>query len=167
MSIEQRKAIGQTYSTMRGFFRQYELIYLVCDERDVVRLRTNYRTGEYVRLYHTLTTPDDSRRLFLQYLQWIGNLRRQPEWYNALTDNCTSNVTSYLVRNHVGGLSTWDWRSVLNGLGDRMLYDDGDLATGGLPFQDLAKQAYINEEARRLGDDPDFSRDIRRGHPGF
>jgi len=67
----------------------------------------------------------------------------------------------------VGGLSTWDWRSVLNGLGDRMLYDDGDLATGGLPFQDLAKQAYINEEARRLGDDPDFSRDIRRGHPGF
>ena len=56
-SIEQRKTIGQTYSTLRGFFRQYELIYLIADERDVIRLRTNYRTGEDVRLYHTLTNP--------------------------------------------------------------------------------------------------------------
>jgi hypothetical protein len=167
MSIEQRKTIGQTYSTLRGFFRQYELIYLVSDERDVVRLRTNFRKGEDVRLYHTLTQPDDARRLFLQYLQWIEDLRRHPQWYNALTDNCTSSVTSYLARNHVGGLSHWDWRLLLNGLGDQMLYDYGDLATGGLSFKALSGQALINDEAKSLGDDPNFSRDIRRGHPGF
>jgi hypothetical protein len=167
MSIEQRRAVGQAYSTLRGFFRQYELIYLVADERDVVRLRTDYRTGEDVRLYHTLTTSTDSRRLFLQYLQWIDNIRREPEWYNALSANCTTSVTSYLAKNHIGGLSRWDWRSVLNGLGDRMLYDDGDLATGGLPFEDLAKQALINDKAKALGNDPTFSRDIRQGHPGF
>jgi hypothetical protein len=167
MSIEQRRAIGQSYSTLRGFFRQYELIYLVADERDVVRLRTDYRTGEYVRLYHTLANPDDSRRLFLRYLQWIETLRSHPQWYNALTDNCTTSVTSYLATHYVGGLSRWDWRSLLNGLGDRMLYDDGDLAAGGLSFQDLAKQALINDAAKRLGDDPNFSRDIRQGHPGF
>ena len=167
MSIEQRKTIGQTYSTLRGFFRQYELIYLVANERDVVRLRTNFRKGEDVRLYHTLTKPDDARRLFLQYLQWIEDLRLHPHWYNALTDNCTSSVTSYLARNHVGGLSRWDWRLLLNGLGDQMLYDYGDLATGGLSFKALGEQAFINDEAKSLGDDPNFSRDIRRGHPGF
>jgi len=94
-------------------------------------------------------------------------LRRHPQWYNALTDNCTSSITSYLARNHIGGLSRWDWRLLLNGLGDQMLYDDGDLATGGLSFKALSEQARINEEAKSLGDDPDFSRDIRRGHPGF
>jgi hypothetical protein len=83
MSIEQRKAVGQSYSTLRGFFRQYELIYLAADERDVVRVRTNYRTGEYVRLYHTLTKPEVARRLFLQYLSWIDTLRTHPQWYNA------------------------------------------------------------------------------------
>jgi len=167
MSIEQRKAIGQSYSTIRGFFRQYELIYIAADERDVVRLRTNYRTGEQVRLYHTLMTPDDSSRLFLRYLQWMENLRGRAEWYNALTDNCTTSVTSYLGRHHVGGLSRWDWRTVINGFGDRMLYDDEDLATGGLSFDELARQAVINDAAKRLRDDPEFSRDIRRGHPGF
>ncbi len=167
MSIEQRKAAGQSYSTVRGFFRQYELIYLVADERDVVRLRTDYRTGEYVRLYHTLTKPDDARRLFLQYLAWIELLREHPQWYNVLTNNCTSSVTSYLARIHLGGISRWDWRNLLNGYGDEMLYDDGDLATGGLSFPDLAKQALINDAAKKLGDDPNFSRDIRRGHPGF
>ncbi len=173
MSIEQRKVIGQSYSALRGFFRQYELIYLVADERDVVRLRTNYRTGEDVRLYHTLTKPDDARRLFLQYVEWIERLRNHPQWYDAVTDNCTSSVTSYLAKNHVGGVSRWDWRSLLNGYGDQMLYDDGDLATGGLSFQDLSVQALINTSAKSLdaakspGDNPDFSRDIRRGHPGF
>jgi len=167
MSIEQRKTIGQTYSTLRGFFRQYELIYLVSDERDVVRLRTNFRKGEDVRLYHTLTNPEDGRRLFLQYLRWIEDLRNHPRWYNALTDNCTSSVTTYLAKNDVGGLSRWDWRMLLNGLGDKMLYDHGDLATGGLAFEDLAHQALINDAAKKLGDDPNFSREIRRGHPGF
>jgi hypothetical protein len=76
-------------------------------------------------------------------------------------------VTTYLAKNKVGGISRWDWRNVFNGFGDQMLYDDGDLATGGLSFEELSKQAEINEAAKKLGEDPDFSRDIRHGHPGF
>ena len=92
MSIEARKTRGQEYSAFLGFFRQFELIHLVANERDVIRLRTNYRTGEVVRLYHTLMNPDDSRVFFLQFLQWIKRQRIQPEWYNALTDNCSSSL---------------------------------------------------------------------------
>lgn len=97
MSIEARKETGQSYSVVRGFFRQYHLICIVAEERDVVGLRTIHRAEDKVRLYRTLTSPDDARNLFLQYLKWIESLRTQPEWYNALTRNCTTRVISYLT----------------------------------------------------------------------
>jgi hypothetical protein len=67
-SIETRKEIGQFYSAIRGFFRQYELIYIVSGERDLVRLRTNYRTGEDVYLYHLNMDPARARARFLEYI---------------------------------------------------------------------------------------------------
>lgn len=167
MSIEGRKRVGQSYSALRGFFRQYNLIYVVAEERDVVRLRTNFRKDECVRLYHTKTNPRDAQRLFLAYLDWITEAAKMPEWYNALTSNCTSGIVSYLRRAKVGGLSRWDWRALLNGHGDEMLYDLGDLSSGGLSFAELRKQALINEAAQRADDAPDFSRRVRAGHPGF
>ena len=167
MSIEARKEVGEEYSAVLGFFRQYELIYLVAEERDVVRLRTNFRKGESVYLYRTLTTPADSRKLFVQYLRWMNETRAHPQWYNALTANCSSNVISYLASNHIGGLTLWDWRNVLIGSGDKMLYDLDDLVTGGLSFPELKRGALINPVARSAGDSPEFSRLIRVGKPGF
>jgi len=167
MSIEARKTVGQDYSALRGFFRQYELIYLVADERDVVRLRTNYRVGEFVRLYRTLLNPVDARNLFMQYLRWIEEQRNHPHWYNAITDNCSSSITSYLAAHHIGGFPWWDPRLLLNGMGEQMLYQDGDLATGGLSFTELTRQAAINGTAQKLDQDPGFSVHIRQGRPGF
>jgi hypothetical protein len=167
LSIEARKEVGETYSAVRGFFRQYELIYLVADERDVVRVRTNYRKGELVSLYRTRTTPQDARNLLRQYLTWMNDLRQQPEWYNALTSNCTSGLTNYLVKAKVGGLSRWDWRILFNGRGDEMLYQLGDLRSDGLSFPELQRRALINSAAQAADTDPDFSRRIRQGRPGF
>ncbi len=167
MSIEARKEVGESYSAVRGFFRQYELIYLAAEERDVVRLRTNYRRGESVYLYRTRTTPADARRLFLQYLRWMDQVRRKPEWYNALSSNCTSNVTGYLAASKVGGLSRWDWRNILNGRGDEMLYELGDLVADGLPFAELKIRALINPAAQHAASDATFSAIIREGRPGF
>jgi Domain of unknown function (DUF4105) len=165
-SIEARQSVGQEYSAFRGFFRQYELIYLLAEERDLVRLRTNYRHGEEVYLYHTRTTPADARRLFLAYLGWMNAARSQPQWYNALTDNCSTPFISYLARMKVGGVSRWDWRGILDGSGDRMLYQLGDLA-GDLPFAELKRRAWINPAARAAEAAPDFSRKIREHRPGF
>lgn len=167
MSIEARKELGENYSAVRGFFRQYELIYLAAEERDVVRVRTNYRQGESVYLYRTRTTPADARHLFLQYLRWMDQVRRKPEWYNAFLSNCTSNVTGYLAETKVGGLSRWDWRNVINGRGDEMLYELGDLVTDGLPFAELKARALINAAAQQGASDADFSALIREGRPGF
>ena len=161
MSIETRKEVGEVYSAVRGFFRYYELIYTVSDERDVVRLRTNYRKGEETYLFHTRATPEHARATFLNYLKKINRIHNRPEWYNALINNCTTNIAA------LAGESEWDWRVVLNGRADQMLYERGDLATANLPFAQLKEQAHINAAARAANDAADFSRRIRIGRAGF
>jgi hypothetical protein len=161
MSIETRKEVGEQYSAIRGFFRYYELIYTVSDERDVVRLRTNYRKGEETYLFHTRATPEHARATFLNYLKKINRIRNRAEWYNALTNNCTTNIAT------LAGEPQLDWRVLLNGRADQMLFERGDLATGNLPFAQLKQQAHINAAARAANDAPDFSRRIREGRAGF
>ena len=167
-SIETRNQVGQGYSAIRGFFRQYELLYIFADERDVVRLRSNYRTGEDVYLFHTTAGPDWSRQLFLQYIQEANKLRDHPKWYNAATDNCTTNIfTQMAATGHLpAGSSLHDWWILLNGRGTEILYRNGNFA-GKLPFPELMKKAYINPVARTVNDSPDFSRIIRENRPGF
>ena len=165
-SIETRKEIGESYSAIRGFFRQYELIYIVSDERDVVRLRSNYRKGEDVYLFHTRAGPKQARKLFLGYIEHTNQLRNRPEWYNALTNNCTTNIAVHAAAARGGKASRFDWRLLLNGKAPEMMYENGALA-GDLPFPELKQRAYINPAARAANDDPDFSRRIREGRPGF
>jgi hypothetical protein len=166
MSVETRKEVGETYSAVRGFFRYYELIYTIADERDVVRLRSNYRHGEDVYLFHSLATPEQARPIFLDYLARANRMRDHAEWYNALTNNCTTNIAKHVAKAR-GTPSRWDWRIILNGKADEMMYERGDLATGGLPLAQLKQQALINPAAQAANDSPDFSRLIRVGRAGF
>ena len=160
-SIETRKTVGQTYSTIGGLYRQYTLIYLVSDERDVIRLRTNYR-NEDIYLYHTTVPLDRARERFLEYVRSLNALRVQPRWYNAVTTNCTTAIRSQHPRNE---RVPWDWRILVNGKGDELLYEDRALVTGGLPFAELKARSLINERARAADKDPDFSRLIREHLP--
>ena len=167
-SIETRKQIGEGYSAVRGFFRQYELIYIFAAERDLIRLRTNYRHDEDVYLYHTTAGPEWSRALFLEYVRRANELHVHPEWYNAATSNCTTNIFEEmaLTGRLPAGSKRHDWRILLNGKADEMLYDGGNLA-GNLPFAQLKERVHINDVAHTVNEDPDFSRRIRVGRPGF
>jgi hypothetical protein len=166
-SVEARKEVGESYSAVWGFFRQYERIFILADERDVIRLRTNIRTDEEVRLYRTRLTRADSEALFREYLGWMNSARQSPEWYNALTANCTNSFTDFLVARGIGGVSRWDWRQVANGKGEEMLYDLGNFEAGGLSFLELQAKSLINDRAKAAGANGDFSRRIRVGLPGF
>jgi hypothetical protein len=166
MSIETRDVVGQGYSAIRGFFRQYALTYIAADERDVVRLRTNYRKEEEVYLFRTTVKPPTARRIFLEYLQRANELHRQPEWYNALTNNCTTNIAvSADEARHTS--RRFDWRVLLNGKMDEMMYGNGGLVTDGLSLPALKEQAHINPAAQAAGSRPDFSTIIREGRVGF
>jgi hypothetical protein len=160
-SIETRKTIGQQYSTLEGFYRQYTLIYVVADERDCIRLRTNYRR-EDVYLYHTLASPAQARQRFREYINTVNVLHENPRWYNAVTSNCT---TSIRAQRAVKLRAPWDWRILLNGKADEMLYQDHAIATGGLSFTELKQRSLIDERARAADQNPDFSNIIREGLP--
>ncbi|RYD19823.1 MAG: DUF4105 domain-containing protein, partial [Verrucomicrobiaceae bacterium] len=163
-SIETRKEVGESYSAIGGFYRQYELIYLVADERDVVRLRTNYRKGEEVYLYRLAITPEQARGRFMDYVRAVNELTTKPRWYNAATANCT---TSIRTQHDAKKRSPWDWRILLNGKGDEMLYERGALVTAGLPFAELKRRSLVNDAARAADTDPDFSTRIRANGPSF
>ena len=146
---------------MLGFFRQYELVYVLADERDVVRLRTNYR-GERVFLYRLTTSRAGARALLEQYLEEANTLAREPAWYNAFTENCTT-----AIWRNVRALSPdnpFDWRLLANGHLDRMLYERGRVDTS-LPFAELRQRSDITERAKACGSRDDFSRCIREGLP--
>lgn len=162
-SIETRKEKGEAYSAIKGFFKQYELTYVVADERDVVGLRTNYRK-EDVYLYRLKAEPELIRKVFLDYLRQVNRIHDRAEWYNALTSNCTTNIrghTAPYARN-----ARFDWRIIVNGFVDEMMYQRGTVDTS-LPFAELKKLSYINPKAQRAGRDPDFSLRIREGLPGM
>jgi hypothetical protein len=161
-SIETRKAVGQKYSALRGLYRQYTLIYVVADERDSIRVRSNYRQGEDVYLYHTLASPAQARARFREYINTINALHEHPRWYNALTSNCTTNIRT---QRSINQRMPWDWRMLVNGKADEMLYQRHLIATEGLPFTDLKQRSLINKRARAADQDPDFSRLIREELP--
>ena len=161
VSIETRKTVGEEYSALRGFFRQYELTYVLADERDLVLLRTNHR-NEDVYLYRLAFNPDVAGPVFLQYLDRINELYERPQWYNALISNCTTNI-----RGHARAYTSdarLDWRMLVNGFVDQMAYERGMLDTR-LPFAELKRISHINVRAQALGNDPDFSLRIREGLP--
>src|SRR5215471_3671949 len=160
-SIETRKTIGQMYSALEGLYRRYTLIYVVADERDCIRLRTNYR-HEDVYLYRTLASPVQARERFREYIKTLNVLHENPRWYNAVTSNCT---TSIRTQRAASLRAPWDWRILLNGKADEMLYQRHAIATGGLPFSELKQRSLINERARAADKDSDFSRIIREGLP--
>jgi hypothetical protein len=162
-SIETRKEKGEAYSSIAGFFKKYELIYVVGDERDLIRVRTSYRRPEeLVYLYRTRMNPDNARRLFLEYVGKINQLKEQPEFYNTLTTNCTTDVWS--LARALSDQVPLDWRVLLSGYFPEYAYDFGSLDTS-MPFAELKTRSLINDKAHAAGDDPGFAGRIRDGLP--
>jgi len=157
ISIETRKEKGESYSAIRGFFRQYELYYVIADERDLIGLRTNFR-GEQVYFYRMRVSDSQARALLIDYLNEVNRLADHPQWYNALTLNCTTAIRGHAQ--NIGSAGSWDWRLLANGHLDQLLYERGLIDTGAT-FDELRGRSNITERARAAGDSPDFSARIR------
>jgi hypothetical protein len=160
ISVELRKEVGETYHPVRGLFREYELAYVVGDERDLVRVRSNVRRDS-VYLYRVRTTPEQGRTLFRAMLERADRQRILPEFYNTLTNSCTSNIVDHV--NAIAPRSVpFSYKLLLPAFSDELAYDLGLLDTTK-PFADLKRNAFINDVAMAAADDPDFSAKIRVG----
>jgi Domain of unknown function (DUF4105) len=164
ISIETRRQRHQSYSTVAGFFKQYELFYVVADERDLIRLRTNYRKDppEDVYLYRTRAPADNARRLFLDYIREINSLAEKPEFYNALTTNCTTSILTHTRVNQTD--LPLSWKVLLSGYVPQYLYERYAIDTS-LPFEELKRRSHVNAAAKASDDAADFSQRIRTGLP--
>ncbi len=160
VSIEARKEKGEGYSTIKGFFRQYELIYIVADERDIIRLRTNFRQNpqEQVYLFSLTGTPGDPKRLFMDYFKDINNLNKNPAFYNTLTENCTTTIWMH-ARTTPDNIP-FSWKILLSGYAPEYLYENGRIDQS-IPFSELRKLAYINNKISMTNTSADFSKQIR------
>lgn len=159
VSVEVRKERDEEYNTLKGSARQYELMYVVADERDVIQQRTNFR-GEDVYLYHTTATPEAARLLLVDILGRVNQLAKTPEFYDTLTNNCTSNIVRHINRIKPNRIVA-DFRVLLPGYADELAYDEGLLVRRGT-FLETKRQAYINPPAQRYAGREDFSELIRR-----
>ena len=161
VSAEIRKEIGEKYTTMAGMANQFELIYLVADEKDLIRLRTHHRDAD-VYVYPTTATAEQSQRLFLDVAQRINKLQMKPEFYNTLTNNCTTSI-----QRHVNDLSEnripFGWQVLLPGHSAKYAYDLG-LLDNNLEFDELTRLALVNDLSDKYYDAPDFSKQIRQRH---
>ena len=163
VSIETRKEKGEAYSTIKGFFRQYELIYVVADERDVIGLRTNYRFNpvEDVYIYPLAGTVKDAQELFLAYVAKINVLKEQAEFYNTLTTNCTTTIWQN-AHSNIKRLPM-SWKILVSGYVPEYLYEHNRLKSQGLSFEALKEKVHANQRALDAGITKTFSQDIRKG----
>jgi hypothetical protein len=162
-SIETRKEKEEGYSTIKGFFKQYELIYIAGDERDLIRVRTDYRKPqEDVYLYRIRFNRERAQKLFMEYIKQINAMKEKPVWYNTLTTNCTTNIIMHIKT--FSDRIRYNWKILLSGYTPQYAYEIGALNTS-LPFAELKKKSYINPRAHVVGNDPEFSRKIREGLP--
>jgi hypothetical protein len=163
ISIDTRKEKGEEYSAVRGFFRQYELYYVVADERDVIGVRAGQR-GEQVFLYRIGMTQENARKLLLHYLEEVNELAATPRWYNALTHNCTTEIRWNLEA--IGLSNRLDWRVLANGYLDQLMYERKVIDTS-LPFDEMRAKSDVTLKASQADGAPDFSKRIRAGVPGM
>ena len=162
VSVEIRKERGETFSVLRGIYRNYEIMYVIGDERDIIALRTNLR-GETVYLYPTDATPERVREIFLSVLDAAEELRKQPAFYNTLTNNCSS-----AIRDHVNRFAAdkvpYDTRVLFPARADEFLIERGHVI-GADGLEEARRLYLINGKANEAGGDPFFSWRIRSLKP--
>ncbi len=159
VSVEIRKEVGESFSPLKGILRQYELTYVIADERDVIQLRTNHRKDD-VYLYPVTASKETIRTLFVDMLTRANILGEQPEFYNTLTNNCIINIT-----NHVNALVPktvpWDYRLIFPANSDVYAQDLGLIASG-MTIEEAREKYRVNTKAERYANDPEFSLKIRQ-----
>jgi len=160
VSVEIRKEVGESFDAKKGLLREYELMYLFADEKDAVKLRTNYRE-DIVYVYPVQTTPEKARLVFENIITRAKKLTENPEFYNTFTNNCTTNIIA-----HVNAINPkripLTYAAIFPEYSDIVAHKLG-LIPNNVPIEDVREKYKINKKAELYADSPDFSSRIREG----
>ncbi|MFH1662234.1 MAG: DUF4105 domain-containing protein [Candidatus Falkowbacteria bacterium] len=158
ISIEIRKKIGEEYSPLKGLFNKYEIMYVVADERDVIKLRTNHRKNN-VYVYPIKAKKEKKQALFLNMLNEVNELKDNPKFYNTITTSCSINIMK-----HVNSISSkkipFSYKIIMPEYSDKLAFDLGLIDTD-LSLEEARKTFLISEKARKCSENENFSKIIR------
>ena len=165
ISAEIRKEVGESFSAVKGLFRQYEIVYVIADARDVIKLRSNFRHDK-VFVYPVKTSRENMRRFFLSMLERANKLATEPEFYNTATKTCTTSIVGH-VNDIAPRRVPWSFKVLMPANSDELAYKIGLLDTAGpngakLTLAQMREKYLVNERAEKFKDAPDFSARIRR-----
>lgn len=160
ISVEGRKEQGESFSPVKGLLRQYELVYVIADERDALKFRANYRKHD-VFLYPMQMNKEDIQKLFVSMVTRANKLAREPEFYNTLTNTCATNLVAH-INKILPQRIPYSYKIALPMYSDQLMQDVGLIDTS-LPIKQLRAKYRINEKAMQFADDPPFSQRIREG----
>lgn len=158
ISVEARREPGETYGPLVGLFKQFELIYVIGDERDLIGSRAAFG-GYDVYVYPIRTTRERIRALFLEMTARANALAASPEFYNTLTNNCTSNVVAH-VNNIAPRRVPRGIKTILPGYADEVAYSLG-LIDNALTLDEARRRFRVNDRAKQFANDARFSARIR------
>ncbi len=158
ISVEIRKEKGEAFSALTGLFNNYELMYVIADENDAVKLRSNFRKDK-VYLFPVNAGKEKIKKLFMDMLKRTNSLKDNPEFYNTLYNTCTTNIM-----HHVNVISPkkipFSYKVLFPGYSGELAYDL-ELIETTLPYEEAKSKYLINERAMKYADDINFSRKIR------
>lgn len=158
ISVEIRKEQGEVFSALKGLFKNYELMYVIADERDVIKLRSIHRKDD-VYLYPIKASKENIKTLFLDMVARANKLKDTPEFYNSITNTCTTNIVDH-VNKVASNKIPFSLKILAPGYVDQLVYDLGLIDTN-LSLDEARKKYLINEKVLRYADDPLFSVRIR------
>jgi hypothetical protein len=158
VSVEVRLEKGEEYHPVNGLLKQFEIIYVVADERDLIRVRTEHRDCD-VLAYRSKATPAQARALLLDIMNRVNTLHDNPEFYDTLSNNCTTNIVRHINRLAPDRVP-YDYRVLLPGFADHLAYELG-LIDNSVPFAELRRHARLNDQVARYRDSEQFSTAIR------
>ena len=159
-SIEVRREKGERYHPLKGLFRQYELIYVWSTESDVIGVRTRCRRKSVTHLFEAIVLgPGNERRMFESYLNRTNKLRISPEWYNTITNTCSTNIVRHVNEVYPGRVPR-TMAILLPGISPRILKKN-NLVKMGASIDESMESSKIDEKAINWNGESDFGDWIR------
>ena len=161
ISVEVRREVGEVYSPFRGLYRQYELIYIVGDERDLIGSRTVMRPNDRVSMYPVNATSEQVQELFTNVASQIQALHQKPQFYHTLLNNCTNAIVRNTYELTPEPINWLDPRIVAPGFSAKFAHSQRLIGAPRESFAELQTESRIDPVARAAGLVNDFSIRIR------
>jgi hypothetical protein len=163
VSVEIRREQGEAFSPVQGMFRQFELIYVIADERDAVGVRTVHRPNDRVYLYPVNADAAHVQLLFRDIARRVDGIEQRPEFYHSLLNNCTNNLAAHTSWLADEPIDSSELQIVLPGYSDRFAYSRGLIGSDDASLKALQNRCRVDQVARRAGLSDGFSEAIREG----